>query len=363
MSDAPGRYIVDPDRGYREFAIWEIYTGPDGTGVYVPNVNDAVRDWKVGWYRVKSVDYTTGLSQLELWETPSTNTDVDQSELLLGVGPGYQSETWRVYVDTRKIPYTLEIDRRLHLYGTEVTHLKLFKGVDVSETGQVISAHYDQAGNLLGENIPLQLVATTDRTNTAIKCPTSSFTSVPLVDGEVVSYVAYAANGTPVSKGKLLVENTSLARRSESNLRYITGIRLESPFLSASDPQVIEFPINLNVDSITLQGVVEYSNGDIVKLPITGDVSDKFSLFGLRHYVPTIEGQPVPLTLNYRLSDTEYSYVQGPTANGSIAEAYRGITVRADNSYSVKLFAYPNWKGEVNGYELDFWLYSLDRDQ
>lgn len=33
----------------------DIYTGPNGTGEYVPNVGDAILDWTAGWFKVISV--------------------------------------------------------------------------------------------------------------------------------------------------------------------------------------------------------------------------------------------------------------------------------------------------------------------
>lgn len=362
LIDNPGRFIIDPDRRYTEWGIWEIYTGPNGTGAYVPNVDDAVRDWGVGFFRVATVDYTTGLSVLVPWDAFSSSESVQTEDVLLGVGPGYQSESWRVYLDTRKMPHVLEVDRRLHLYGTEVHHYKVFKGSDISESGTVISAFYDQNGNFLGENIPFELVRTPDANNLAIKAPMTGYTGYKLSDGESVTVVAYNNNGTKVGHYKMLVDNTSLVRRTDAFRKYVKAIRLETPFLSKSDPTLIEFPINVNAATVSMQGVVEYSDGTLKRIPIT-EGTGNFQVFGLAHYVPTIQGQIVPLTLNYRMGEDEYSYTQGPTYNESITERYRAKTIAADNVYSIKLYAYPVWQDDIRGYTLDFWLFNLDRQE
>lgn len=362
LNDNPGRFIVDPDRRYTEWGIWEIYTGRDSPGAYVPNVDDAVRDWDQGFFRVATVDYTTGLSTLVPWGPMDGTETVETVDVLLGVGPGYQSESWRVYLDTRKIPHILEVDRRLHLYGTQVGYFKVFLGTDISEKGKVISAFYDQNGNFLGENIPFEIVRTPDANNIAIKAPMTGYTSHKLYDGEQVTVVAYNNNGSKVGHYKMLIDNTSLVRRTDAFRKYVKSIRLETPFLSKSDPTLIEFPINVNAATVTMQGVVEYSDGSLARLPVTDGVG-KFQVFGLSHYVATIQGQVVPLTLNYRLGDDEYSYTQGPTYNGSLTERYRAKTISADNAYSIKLFAYPVWQDDVRGYGLDFWLYNLDRQE
>lgn len=360
VNDSPGRFIIDTERRYTEWGIWEIYTGNGGPGSYVPNVDDAVRDWNQGFFRVATVDYTTGLSVLVPWDTFAQKQTLSTYDELLGTGPGYQSESWRVYLDTRTLPHVLEIDRRLHLYGSQAQYIKVFKGANISENGTVVSAFYDQSGNLLGENIPLELVTTPDQNNLAIKVAMTGYTNYDLKDGEVVTVVVYDNAGVAVSHSKMLIDNTSLVRRTDAFRKYVQSIRLESPFLSKADPTLIEFPININVDSVSMQGVVEYSNGTIAKMPIVSG-SGKFSLYGLSAYVPTIQGQEASLTLNYQLSEDEYAYTQGPTYNGSLTERYRARTVAADNAYSIKLYAYPVWRGDVKGYELEFWLYNLDR--
>jgi hypothetical protein len=361
LNDAPGIFIVDPDRRYTTWAIWEVYTGSTGVGKYVPNVDDLVHDWDQGFFRVAAVDYTTGLSDLRPWTIKTTPTEITDEDILLGTSPGYQSEMWRVYLDTRKTPHILQVDGRLHIYGSSAEYIKIFKGTNISVNGTVISAFYDQNNSFLGENIPLELVANEKLDNRAIKAPMVGYTSVPLVDGEVVTVVAYNSAGAVVTKAKMLVDNTSLVRRTDANKKYVTGISLQSPFLSDADPALIEFPINITVGTVAMQGVVEYSDGSKSIIPVSEDGSSRFSLYGLSNYVPTIEGQTVPLTLNYVLSQDEYAYIQGPTANGSIAERYRARTIKADNAYSVKLFAYPVWRNAVDGYTLDFWLYNLDR--
>lgn len=361
QNDAPTLFIIDPDRLYTVWSSREIFNGLSTGGSYVPNPDDMVHDWDQGFFRVAGVDYTTGLSDLRPWTININPTEISNEDILLGSGPGYQSEMWRVYLDTRKIPHLFQVDGRLHIYGSAAQYVKIFLGTDVSINGQVISAFYDQNNTFLGENIPLELVGTETIDNIAIKAPMTGFTNLSLDDGEVVTVVVYSANGSVVSKAKMLIDNTSLVRRTDASKKYVTGIRLESPFLSEADPALIEFPINVTIATVAMIGVVMYSDGSEVRMPISADGSTRFTLFGLNHYVPTIEGQTVPLTLNYVLAADEYAFIQGPTANESITERYRAKTIKADNSYSVKLFVYPVWKDSINGYTLDFWLYNLDR--
>jgi hypothetical protein len=58
--------IVDRSRRFTHFKMDEIYTGPAGTGRWVPNVDDMVTDWEQGFYRVVAVDHErTNLSYLQ----------------------------------------------------------------------------------------------------------------------------------------------------------------------------------------------------------------------------------------------------------------------------------------------------------
>ena len=80
--------IFDSNRGFREWLRSEIYTGPTGTGVYVPNVDDKVWDWVQGILRVVAVDMSTGLSTLQAWQAPAEPEPENRLDILSGVGPG-----------------------------------------------------------------------------------------------------------------------------------------------------------------------------------------------------------------------------------------------------------------------------------
>lgn len=352
--------IVDPNRTFRIWKISEIYN-PDvpNSGVYVPNVDDAVWDWNQGLLRVTAVDYTTGRSVLHIYTAPKDPGAGDDSDILLGAGPGTQFESYRVYLDQSVMPHTFAIDSRIHIYGTAASYVKIFKGTDISNNGQVISAMYDQNGTLLGENIPLELVAMNDTTNLAVKTPKVGYTLQNLVDGEVVTAVVYNTTGAAVSRATMLVQNSAFIRTTDASAKYISSISLETPFLSQADPKLIQYPINMPISALNLMGVVTYSDGSKLRLPCDGS---KFSVYGLQNYIATIEGQTIPLVLSYKLSPGEYNYVGTPSPNQHISEEYRATTTKADGAYTVKLFCYPVWIDALNGYRLEYFLYNLDRD-
>ena len=369
----PATVIVDPNRGYREWHISEIYSpeNPSSKGQYVPNVDDSVRDWTQGILRVTAVDYTTGISILKKWSEPTDPGAVSDEDILLGAGPRPQSESYRCYLDQSVMPFSLSCDARLHFYGTGVSSVKIFHGTDISDNGEVISQFYDSAGTLLGENIPVENVAMFQNGvvipgnaaasyNQAVKAPKVGHTTRKMFDNEVVTVVAYNDAGEAVSQAKLLVKNTAFVRQTDKSLKYVASISVESPFLLTSDPHVIEYPINMPVDNLGLIGVVTYSDGSQLRIPVDGT---KFAMPGLRNYVATIQGQTVDLMLSYQLSDYESAYLQTPAPNGRIAVPYQARTKESDGAYSVKLFAYPQWQDALTGYRMEYYLYNLDRQQ
>lgn len=349
--------IIDPNRGFRVWLIDEIYR-VGGTGQYVPNVNDMVQDWSSGTWRVTGVDYTTGISTLVHWTAPAAPTG--DEDILLGGGPGYTTEVYRVFLDQSVTPHVLALNSQLHLKGSGSTHYKVFLGDDISDTtGQVISMYYDNGGNFLGENIPLELVVPESGTNLAVKAPAVGYTNVSLPDGEIVTAVFYDDVGNVRSIAHMPILNTAFIRKNDDNIKYITAISIESSFLSVSDDKIIEYPVNMPVLNLNLIGVVRYSDGSAMRYPIDGT---KFTLYGLETFAATIEGQTAPLVLSYKLSPNEYSYGLASTESGTIVQSYWARTAEADGVYSVKLFAYPEWMDATTGYRMRYFLYNLNRD-
>lgn len=359
--------IYNPDGRFQVWSLSEVWIGTTGTDMYVPNVGDYVVD-NLGtgeWYSVSAINQTTLVATL----TPVITAQVgsfDSNDLLMGVGPGTQSDTYRVYLDQSVIPFQLAVDARLKVGGTMASYAKIFQGAILGSTGTVISAVYDGSGNFLGENVPLQLVATSvsGDVNYSIKIVSQCNTSVPLIDGEVVTCVIYAADGSVLSKRQLLVENTAFIRSSSADQKYITSIALQSPFMSTSDPNTLVYPINVPKEGLNLMGQVNYSDGSKALLPVDGT---KFVLYGLDNYVATIVGQKFNLSLIYNLSSDETVYGAMANVNGIggatfISETYTATTENQDGAYTLKLYCVPQFIDSVNGYRLDWYLFNLDRN-
>lgn len=358
----PPTDIFDINRGFRLWHINEIYVpGGPVQRVYVPNVGDLIIDYGQGFFTVSAVDYTTGESTRVKWAPPPESGTVSGLDILLASGPGEPSDSFRVYIDTSVFPHTLAFDSRLHLKGSEGRYVKLFKGTDTSQaTGEVISRFYDQSGTFLGDNIPLELVTMPDVNNIAIKTPRVGYTTQALSDNEVVTAVLYTDTGGVRSINTLIVKNTAFMRTTDAGAKYVQSVSIETPFLSNADPKLIQFPINMPVQNLNLMGVVTYSDGSKLKMAIDGT---KFSVYGLENYISSVQGQRLPVVVTYQLSPGEYVYDSQPSLERHVSENYTATTLQADGSYSVKLFVYPVWVDQLNGYRLDYYLYNLNREE
>lgn len=356
---------LDPERGFWTWNRSEIVSFPGQTNKFIPNKDDAVRDWDQGVFRVVEVDQTTGMSILERWiEPPHPDTDGEEN-VLIATGPGYSSESFRMFLDQTVTPHTLSPDLRCHFYGTDVTGYKVFRGSDISEEfGEIISEFYDASGNHLGPTVPVITAVLPGMLpgtvyEHGVTAPMSGYTSVSMPDGERVTLVAYGAN-KQLSTAQLVVVNSQAIRQPDTSKSYVKGIAIESSWISSSDPKVIEFPLNVAVESLPMFGMVSYRNGKKVRHAVNGG---SMELLGLRNYVATEVGQEFGLTLTYQLADDEISYGINPTTERKITSRYIARTTPAEGAYACRLFVYPVWVSATIGYRLEFWLYNQDREK
>ena len=352
--------VYNPEGRWCYWSISEIWTGEQGANRYVPKVNDYVIDPATftTWI-VDHLDPITLIPTLRIIRPANMSFSFSETDVLFGVGPGTQSDTYRVYIDQSVTPHVLAVDNRLRVAGSMASYVKIFKGSDLNETGNVISKVYDSSGNYISQAVPLELVAIDNHVNYAIKTVKVCHTTEELMDGEIVTAVVYSDTGHVVSKRQLLVENTSFIRSLNVSQKYVSHISLECPFLSQSVDNTIEFPLNVPLNALNMIGVVHYSDGSTLKLPVNGS---KFTMHGVDQYVSSIVGQRVDLVLSYALSDNEVAYANTNVNGRYVTEAYFLLTTNPNNSYSVKLFGYPYFIDENNGYQMRWWLFNLDRN-
>ena len=350
------------------WTIWnynDLFTGPTGTGIYVPNVNDEVHqivDATKTEYVVTAIDPVTLLSTLRVISGSVTDGEF-QMNVLFGVGPGTEADTYLVYIDKSVTPYRLTVDERLSVGGSLSTYCKIFAGSDLSAaTGNVISAMYDNSGNFVSENVPLELAGTWQGTalvaNTAIKTVVPCKTNANLQDGEIVTAVFYDQTGFVVSKRQLCVWNTGFVRGLDQSSKEVVDISLETPFLAGANSTQITYPVNVPINGLNLVGVVTYSDGSTVSWGVDGT---RFSVAGLDSYANTIVGQECPIVITYQLQAGEVAYGMENQNSDHISKIYTIVTSAVDGSYAVQLFCYPQWISALAGYQLNWFLYDLAR--
>lgn len=350
--------IIDQDRRFNVWQMKNIYTGEStSVGRNVPNVDDLVVAYDSGWWRCTHVDYETGYSTLTPWSFNNITDNTADADVVIG-GSSTTSDSYRIYVDTRRVPYVFSFDVRLKIYGSNASYIKIFK--DGQTEGSSISAVFNSAGAMVTENIQLENVVIPNTTVTAIKVPNQGNLTDKLEAGEVVNVVVYSNSGAVLAIFKVVTVTTNFVRTIDAGKKLITNISLVSPYLSAMDDRLLEYPSNMTLDSSSLVGKVSYNDGTSQRYPVDGR---KFKMLGLTNYVTTQIGQTVPLVLTYTLAADEFSNnVKEVAGTRFVNKSYQLTTVDSDNLYSVKLFIVPYWNSPDNTWKLDFYLYNLDRD-
>jgi hypothetical protein len=354
--------VYDPNGLFKTWALNEIFmgTGTLGEARYVPKINDWVADNNGGvvkLYYVADIDVVTLKPTLKELNVLKQDQNLDLIDILLGVGPGNESDTFRVYYNRNVLPHTLTIEGRMHTYTGESERYTIFRGSEQTGNAKPISQQYDQAGNLIGTSIPLALAAV-DGQNRTIKSYPGCYTTEELDNGEKLGVIVYSDKGHKVSGAALIVEETSFVPPPDVMNNFIIGITVESPFISPSDPNVLRFPVNIPLNGLSLIGVVHYSNGSKLRMPID---NTKFRLRGFDNFTNTYAGQQFDVLIDYVPSEGEQALGVDTTVNGTITRTYTAITTNYEGMYSPKLFGYPVWQDAVNGYRLEWWLYDMDR--
>lgn len=343
--------IYQPDGRWTMWSIHDIYMGGIGHNKFIPKVNDYVIEPETGiTYIVTDLNNVTFIPELTVINFNQTTT-VDQ--IISSTNDNY-----RLYYDKSISPYTLAVDGLLRVYSSTATYARIYKGIFIDDT-KIISRRYDNNGNFIGHDIPLQLVAFNSHDNYAIKSIPTCNTTAELSDGESCIVVVFDSNGKVISKVICIVDETTFVAQAYAEQKYITNIFIKSSFINNTTPNEINYPVNLPLSSFNPIGVVQYNDGSQIEYPIDGD---KFRLYGLEQFVSTIIGHRVPLVLSYRMDNNEAALASIESDNYYVTRPYTLIVSNPNTSYNVKLYIYPEWVDNVNGYVYKAYLMNLDRN-
>lgn len=341
----------DPDAPWKQWNIKEIFFGEIGLHKWVPKVGDWVIDTVLRTTQeVLAIDPFTLLPTL---------SPVDDN----GSGGGLISDAanteWIAYLDTSVTPHRLSLDGRWTTGGTQSLYCKIFKGVNAGAGSHVVSFLYDQSGNFLTNDIPLEDVVIDQHLNIAHKMVAQCSTRESFADGEILTAVIYTAQNHVVKKASFRVENTGFLRTAGAGTKYISHISLKSPFLSSSDTHKLEYPVNVPLQAFNMTGVVHYSDGSTIELPVD---NTRFAMYGLERFIASVPGQDIPLVFKYFLAPGEIAYGNVSLDGKSINMPVRLISTVANNAFTVKLFGYPVWVDNIVGYQLKWFMMDLTRE-
>jgi hypothetical protein len=122
--------IYYPDAPWREWALKDIFLGQAGANKYVPNLEDWVVDLSVNeTYYVSALDQTTLIPTLTPLPPSIPDTTFSDTDILIGVGPGSPSETYRVYTNASVLPATLAVEQRLQIFSTSAAFAQIWVGL------------------------------------------------------------------------------------------------------------------------------------------------------------------------------------------------------------------------------------------
>jgi len=342
-------YRRDPERGFRVWTLREVYTGEniDTTDtLYVPNVGDIVFDGFDLFYRVDAVDEVTAIPTLVPFNPAARfeNEIKDPDNLHEGLKLYQPHIATRIFIDKLTQPFTLSIDSRYRVYGSEATQMKLYLGTDTSPEGTVISQTIDSRGAVISETVDLVPLF---QDNATLKRPARCHTSHDLHDGEIVTAIIYNAAGRACGEHSFIVRNANMIAGPTASNVYVEDVELISHLISDHDPLLIENQLNVPFNTSMLTCRVHYSDGSHQDHAIDGV---RVKLHGLSNFNTSLLGPTTHVVLSYYPSAQEQSINLSGTPTPSISKTYKLANVPTTDNFAFKLYVIPYWTG--NQYEL-----------
>lgn len=349
----------NPEGLWKTWAIYEIFTGEVGYNRYVPKVNDHVIEPVTNTrYRVKTLDQVTLIAELETLGGINSLA-MSSTDMLFATGPGWPSQAYRIFLDDTVFPYRLDVDAFLSIRTVNAAYVKIISG-SIYGNYEIISQVFDASGTFVTDKVGLDLLAEEPGwQNHHIKAVKTCNCTKKFLNGDTLTVVTYSSDGHVLNATSLSVVNSNFIRDLNAPRKYITHISLRSPFVSETNPELLLLPLNWTKASMNIMGVVHYSNGSEVELPIDGR---KFTLRGLDQLLSSIPGHDFDMELHYGLEPTEATYHETSSFNNGINMPVRVRLVDSNFSYSVKLFVYPYWDTGSQCFKLKWFMFNLERN-
>ena len=355
--------VYDETQLWKVWNMSEIYLGAAGKNKWIPKVNDLVEDMVTQKrYRVASIDSVTLVPQLEEYNVRATVDEMSKEEGRFFAGGFLISPCARqIFYDNSTAKRTLSIPSQFYLKGTTIHHAIAFKGTIVGNGGVPISVRYDENFNVIGSEIPLKPLQQRDPNNKSMWYIPDFYTTHHLEEGEMITIVIYDDRGGVRGRTNWIVEYSSLLRDVSDADKFVSNISLVSPYIDASDESNLLIPEQILKASINLMGKVHYSDGSTATYPIDGN---KFELLYLERAMESVASTKGVLVLKYHLAENEKAVnTKFNDSEFFVTRTFNYTITERDGAYSVKLYPVPRWVNDTLGYQLDWYMFTLDRNQ
>ena len=344
------------------WTIWElseVYNGGVGNNMYVPKVKDYVIQASSGTlYIVTDLNlsnFIPTMQQIEIEKMPS----VLKYQNILG-NPSVADilSPYKLYFNSETDPYTLNVDASLIIFNTLANSVKFFLGSNITTNPSPISLSLDNNGNIISDSIPLVGVSYNNTSDVYNKVIPTAFTNQILETGDYVTILVYDAVGNVIQQAVLtVVVSNGYVGPSDPTL-LVTGLSLQSPFISATNPNVIELPSNIGISDVQFKGVVNYNNGTTAVHNV--NQGGPFSVYGLDQVLKANMLESVNIVLQYTLQPEEKAVV-GQSYNGkTVSEQYTLELTSPNFDYQLQLYPIPLWNG--NQFNVHWFLLSMSRN-
>lgn len=348
----------NPDNPWTIWELSQVFNGGPGQGMYVPRVNDYVVDAPSGTlYIVTALNTTTYLSTLQQIEIAKLPPILKYSNEAININIPDSVSPYRLYFNSQTNPYTLNIDASLVVYNTMANTCQLFLGTDILNANP-LAVFINNDGIVNNTNIPLIPVNYNNSSNTYVKEFPTFYTNQLLQNGDLVTLLIYNAAGQVCSKQVLVVEDCSAYPTQSQGLNLVTGLSLESPFVSVTEPNTIKLPVNIGVSDLYFTGIVHYNNGSLRGYSVNN--GSPFNVYGLDQVLKSNILGTVPITLQYSLQPGENA-IENVSYNGTtVTIDYNLVLDEPNYDYQMQLYPIPFYNGSE--YIIKWLMLSMSRN-
>ena len=344
---------------YRPCDRWQIrrlsdtYTGPDGTGVEVPNVGDLIVDTDTGaTYKVITVDavvdgtflYTKTPFQFgALQRDPTVPPD------------NFLSDPHRVYIDYSKTPSVMLVDPLALAAGEHLAYAKIFDGGEIYNESSCISLIYADDGQVTSNRIPLTVVALDSHENHHIKTIDPCNVSRDIQSGDLLTVVYYTAEGVVARKTSVIAELVAYIGDVFGDSTFVTNVELVSPWLSDLEHDTLLVPMGTSYDDLHITANIHYRSGLIKPITVAGN---KLWVSGVESY--ELYQQPRMINMGLR-----YTVLYEESAIDTICDKFivKPFVIKIIDlviTPGMALMPVLLWSGAGERFDLKWWLVLSD---